>query len=99
MKIINNINNTKPTRTINTCTNSEAFRLGNDWYSVIIASDFGVRQREKDFVEEHTLYGYDATSFIALVPCLHISSMSLVYIDGRRTAEEWATLTATLTTP
>lgn len=103
MKIINNIAETKPTRTIATCTKDEAFRLGNDWYAKIEMSDFGIRSAAKgadrDFVTNHALFGHEKTFYIALVPCIHLSSMSFVYVDGSRTAEEWATLTATLTTP
>lgn len=104
MKISNNIAETKPTRIIATCTKDEAFRLGgSNWYAKIEMSDFCIRSAEKgadrDFVENHTLFGHEHASYIALVPCIHLSSMSLVYIDGNRTAEEWATLTATLTTP
>lgn len=99
MKIINNIINTKPTRIIATCTKDEAFRLGNDWYTKIEMSDFSLRCYNKEFVEEHIILGHESAWGDALVPCLHISSMSFVYIDGNRTAEEWATLTATLTTP
>jgi hypothetical protein len=98
MKIINNIAKTKPTRIIATCTKDEAFRLRNDWYTKIEMSDFGIRCGDKDFVEEHVLFGHENASGVALVPCLHIPSMSFIYIDGNRTAEEWATLTATLTT-
>ena len=104
MKINNNIAVTKPTRIIATCTKDEAFRLGgSNWYSKIEMSDFGIRSAaegvDRDFVENHTLFGHENTMYIALVPCVHLSSMSLVYLDGNRTAEEWATLTATLTTP
>ena len=103
MKIVNNIADTKPTRIIATCTKDEAFRLGGDWYTKIEMSDFGVRSTKDDqadgFVELHTLFGHENTRPIALVPCIHIASMSFVYIDGNRTADEWATLTATLTTP
>ena len=104
MKIINNIAETKPTRIIATCTKDEAFRLGgNNWYTKIEMGDFCIRstkgKTQEDFVEKHTLYGHKQASCIALVPCLHLSSMSFVYVDGDRTAEEWATLSATLTTP
>lgn len=99
MKIVNNIAETKPTRIITTCTKDEAFRLGRDWYTKIEMSDFGIRCNNKEFVEEHVLFGDENASGVALVPCLHISSMSFIYIDGNRTAEEWAVLTATLTTP
>ena len=99
MKIINNIAETKPTRTIATCTKDEAFRLGNDWYAKIEMSDFNIRCNDKNFVEDHVLFAHEHASHIALVPCLHISSMSFIYVDGNRTADEWATLAATLTTP
>ena len=99
MKIINNIAETKPTRIISTCTKDEAFRLGRDWYTKIEMEDFNIRCYNKDFVENHVLFGHENASGVALVSCLHIPSVSLVYIDGNRTAEEWATLTATLTTP
>ena len=104
MKIINSIAETKPTRIIATCTKDEAFRLGgNNWYTRVHMSDFGIRCGKSDtsegFVEHHVLYGHEKTAPCALVPCLHISSMSFVYIDGNRTADEWATLSATLTTP
>lgn len=109
MKIINNIAETKPTRTLATCTKDEAFRLGSDWYTKIEMSDFGIRwnkgNKEKsendcaDFIKHHTLYGHESASYIALMPCIHLPSMSFVYVDGNRTAEEWATLSATLTTP
>ena len=99
MKIINNIKETKPTRIIATCTKDEAFRLGSNWYTKIEMADFGIRFYNKDFVKDHVIYGHENAWGDALVPCLHISSMSFVYIDGNRTAEEWATLTATLTTP
>lgn len=104
MKIINNINNTKPTRLIITCNKNEAFRLGgNNWYTRVEMHDFCLRSAERgdgrEFVKEHALYGHENASPIALTPCIHLSSMSLVYIDGNRTAEEWATITATLTTP
>ena len=104
MKIINNIAETKPTRTITTCTKDEAFRLGGtNWYTKVEMSDFSIRSAAKgadrDFVEHHTLYGDEHASYIALTPCIHLSSMTFVYIDGNRTADEWATLTATLTTP
>ena len=103
MKIINNLADTKPTRTIVTCANGEAFRLGADWYTKIEISDFGIRSSkdewEDGFVELHTLLGHENASYLTLVPCLHISSSAFVYIDGNRTADEWATLSATLTTP
>ena len=99
MKIINNIAETKPTRIITTCTKDEAFRLGRDWYTKIEMSDFDIRCDDKDFVENHVLFGHENASGFALVPCLHLSSMSFVYVDGNRTAEEWAILSATLTTP
>ena len=103
MKIMNNINLTKPTRIIATCTKDEAFRLGNDWYAKVEMSDFSIRSAAKgadrDFVEHHTLFGHESVSYIALTPCIHLSSMTFVYIDGNRTADEWATLAATLTTP
>lgn len=99
MKIVNNIAETKPTRIITTCTKDEAFRLGSNWYTKIEMSDFLIRCHNKDFVEKHVLYGHEKAKEVALVPCLHISSMSFVYIDGNRTAEEWATISAELTTP
>ena len=104
MKITNNINLTKPTRIIATCTKDEAFRLGgNNWYTKVEMSDFAIRSAAKgadrDFVEHHILFGHENTPYIALTPCIHLSSMTLIYIDGNRTADEWATLTATLTTP
>ena len=104
MKIINNIKETKPTRIIATCTKDEAFRLGGtNWYTKIEMNDFLIRSTkgtmQEDFVEQHTLYGHERASCVALMPCLHLSSMSFVYVDGNRTAEEWATLSATLTTP
>ena len=103
MKITNNIAETKPTRIIATCTKDEAFRLGGDWYTQIQISDFSIRCRKdkmlEEFVEQHTLYGHEYTASCALTACLHLSSMSFMYIDGNRTADEWATLTATLTTP
>lgn len=103
MKIINNIAETKPTRIIATCTKDEAFRLGSNWYTKIEMSDFLIRstkgKMQGDFVEQHTLYGHERASCVALTPCLHLSSMSFVYVDGNRTAEEWATLSATLTIP
>jgi hypothetical protein len=104
MKIINNLAETKPTRTIATCTKDEAFRLGGfNWYSKIEMSDICIRFAEngmgRDFVENHTLFGHENAHYIELVPCIHLPSMSFVYIDGNRTAEEWATLSATLTTP
>ena len=104
MKITNNIAKTKPTRIIATCTKDEAFRLGdNNWYTKIEMSDFCVRSSkgkwQGDFIEHHTLYGDEQASYIALIPCIHLSSMTFVYVDGNRTADEWATLTATLTTP
>ena len=109
MKIINNIAETKPTRILATCTKDEAFRLGNSWYTKIEMSDFSIRWHKghkeeqendcADFVESHTLFGHESASFITLMPCIHLSSMSFVYVDGNRTAEEWATLSATLTTP
>ena len=99
MKIINNIAETKPTRTILTCTTDEAFRLGKDWYAKIKMNDVNIRFSEKEVVDEHILYGHEEACWVALVPCIHLSSMSFVYIDGNRTAEEWAALSATLTTP
>lgn len=104
MKIMNNINLTKPTRIIATCTKDEAFRLGgNNWYTKVEMHDFCIRSATKgtdrDFVENHVLYGHENTSCVALMPCIHLSSMSFAYVDGNRTADEWATLTATLTTP
>lgn len=99
MKIINNIAETKPTRIIATCTKDEAFRLRGEWYTKIEMNDFCIRCHDKSFVEDHVLFGHENASGVALVPCLHISSMSFIYVDGNRTAEEWATLTATLTTP
>ena len=104
MKITNNIAETKPTRIIATCTKDEAFRLGgNNWYTRTHMSDFSIRcgkdKASEDFVEHHVLYGHENTASCALIPCIHLSSMSFVYINGNRTAEEWATLTATLTTP
>ena len=103
MKIINNIAETKPTRIIATCTKDEAFCLGgNNWYTKVEMSDFCIRSTkgkiQDDFVEHHALFGHENTSYIDLTPCIHLSSMSFVYIDGSRTAEEWATLSATLTT-
>lgn len=102
MKINNNIADTKPTRIIATCTKNEAFRLNSDWYTKIEMADFCIRSaksgHERAFVKDHTLFGHEV-SYIRLTPCVHLSSMSLVYIDGNRTADEWATLTATLTTP
>lgn len=99
MKIINKIGETKPTRIISTCTNGEAFRLGKCWYTALSIGDFGIRHKNKEFVEEHALYGHEKTSVIALLPCVHLSSMTFVYIDGNREADEWAEVTATLTTP
>lgn len=99
MKIINHIAETKPTRTIATCTKDEAFCLRGDWYAKIEMNDFRIRSYDKSFVEEHVLFGHENASGDVLIPCLHISSMSFIYIDGNRTADEWATLTATLTTP
>ena len=99
MKIIDNIAKTKPTRIIATCTKDEAFRLGSDWYTRIEINDYNLRYCNKDFVDDHIIFGHEGASWVALVPCVHISSMSFVYIDGTRAAEEWATLTATLTTP
>lgn len=104
MKIVNNIINTKPTRIIATCTKDEAFRLGaSNWYTKVEMSDFCIRSAKsgvgREFVEEHALFGHEDASCVALMPCIHLSSMSLVYIDGSRTADEWATLTATLTAP
>lgn len=104
MKIINNIAETKPTRIIATCTKDEAFRLGgSNWYTKVEMHDFCIRSAKsgigRDFVENHTLFGHENASCVALMPCIHLPSMSLVYIDGNRTAEEWATLSATLTTP
>jgi hypothetical protein len=103
MKIINNIAETKPTRIISTCTKDEAFRLGSNWYAKVEMSDFCIRSAKnginRDFVEHHALYGQENVSCVALMPCIHLSSMSFVYVDGNRTAEEWATLSATLTTP
>lgn len=99
MKIINNIAETKPTRIIATCTKDEAFRLGSDWYAKIEMNDFNIRYGNKDFVDDHILFGHEGASWASLVPCFHIPSMSFIYIDGTRTAEEWATLSATLTTP
>lgn len=104
MKIINNIKDTKPTRLVCTCTKDEAFRLGGtNWYTKVEMSDFCIRAAksgiDRDFVETHVLFGHENASCVALIPCLHLSSMSFVYIDGNRTAEEWATLSATLTTP
>ena len=99
MKIINNIAETKPTRIIATCTKDEAFRLGSNWYTKIEVADFVIRCSDKKFVEEHVLFGHENARGIGLMPCIHLSSMSFVYVDCNRTAEEWATLTATLTTP
>lgn len=103
MKIINNIAETKPTRIIATCTKDEAFRLGNDWYAKIEMYDFTIRSSASkyamDFTELHTHFDDKRASCATLMPCIHLSSMSFIYLDGDRTAEEWATLTATLTTP
>lgn len=104
MKIINNLAETKPTRIIATCTKDEAFRLGgSNWYSKIEMSGLCIRLTKngtgRDFVEKHALFGHENAPCAALIPCIHLPSMSFVYIDGNRTAEEWATLSATLTTP
>ena len=104
MKITNNITTTKPTRIIATCTKDEAFRLDdNNWYTKVEMNDFYIRcskgPRQEEFVKYHTLYGDEQASCVALMPCIHLSSMTFIYVDGNRTAEEWATLTATLTTP
>lgn len=98
MEIINRIGETKSSRIIATCGHSEAFRLGNDWFTAITVADFGIRHRDKEFVEEHVLYGHKKTSPIALMPCVHLSTMDFVYVDGNREADEWAEVTATLTT-
>lgn len=99
MKIINNIAETKPTRIIATCTKDEAFRLGANWYTKIEMSDVNIRYADKEFVKEHVIYAHNGASWVSLVPCFHITSASFVYIDGTRTADEWATLSAELTTP
>lgn len=99
MKIINNIAKTKPTRTINTCTKDEAFRLGGCWYTKINMNDTNIRFHDKEFVTDHIFLGHKEASWVSLVPCIHITSMSFIYIDGNCTAEEWAELSATLTTP
>ena len=103
MKVINNIAETKPTRIIATCTKDEAFRLGNDWYAKIEMNDFSIRSSSSkyttEFVELHTHFNDEHASCVALMPCIHLSSMSFVYIDGNRAADEWARLSATLTTP
>lgn len=103
MKIINNIAETKPTRIISTCTKDEAFRLGSDWYTKIEMNDFAIRSSSNEyamgFVEHHTHFNDEHASCISLMPCLHITSMTFIYVDGDRTADEWAKLTATLTTP
>ena len=103
MKIINNMAETKPTRIITTCTKDEAFRLKDGWYTKIEMNDFCIRstkgKMQEDFVKHHTHFDHEHASCVALTPCLHLSSMSFIYIDGNRTAEEWATLSAILTTP
>jgi hypothetical protein len=103
MKIINNIAETKPTRMIVTCTKDEAFRLGNEWYTKIEMNDFSIRSSSSkytsEFIEQHTHFSDERASFVALMPCIHLSSMSFIYLNSERSADEWATLTATLTTP
>ena len=98
MKIINNIANTKSERMIKTCTKDEAFRLGSNWYTKIEMSDFNIRCYNKDFVENHALIGHEKGGTMVMIPCVHLSSMSFVYINGLDQADEWATLSATLTT-
>ena len=103
MKIINNIAETKPTRIIATCTKDEAFRLGSDWYAKIEMNDVNIRSSSSkystDFVMHHTHFNDEQVSSVSLMPCLHITSMTFIYLDGNRSADEWARLTATLTTP
>lgn len=105
MEIINKIDTTTSPRTLFTCSKDEAFRLGNNegcWYSKLQMNDFSLRAAHtgvgKEFVSTHTLFRYENTSYLALMPCIHLPSMELVYVDGNATADEWASLSAVLTT-
>lgn len=100
------INYCKPNRKVSSCKRDEAFRIGQDWYSVIQGlSDNEVkdvvlaRTDLATFAEYHTLDMCQGSCDEDLVACLHFTSMSFIYINKETIADEWASAKLVISAP
>lgn len=85
----------KPNRKISTCKKDEAFRIAENWYSKINISDSEIKDdfltnSEETFAEHHTLTLCEGSFSEDLMACIHLTSMSFVYINKETVADEWA---------
>ena len=85
----------KPNRKVSSCKKDEAFRIGSNWYSLINVSDPEIKSviledTGESFAEFHTLDLCQGSFAEDLIACLHITSMSFIYINKETVADEWA---------
>lgn len=85
----------KPNRKVGTCKKDEAFRIAEDWYSKINVSDSEIKDvclpdDVETFAELHTLTLCEGSFSEDLMACIHLTSMSFVYINRETVADEWA---------
>ena len=85
----------KPNRKISTCKTDEAFRIAENWYSKINIDDNEIKDDVltngvDTFAEYHTISLSEGSFSEDLMACIHLTSMSFVYINRETVADEWA---------
>ena len=81
---------------IRECKSGEAFRWGDNWYTLITVLDSRIRNFG-DFYDEHVLDDMpQAQNYDYAVAVIHLGSQSLCYANGEIEPDEWADLSATL---
>ena len=97
MKITNKIPEPKLPRYISACCSHEAFKFGDQWYT-LIQSNFdrifdSTDEHVERFVEGHV---HRNSCLYNLVPCIELSTMVLVFLKDEPVSE-WANVEAILT--
>lgn len=95
----------KPNRKVSSCKRDEAFRIGQDWYSVIqgLSDDevknIMIENTGCSFAEYHLLDLCEGSRDEDLIACLHFTSMSFIYINKETVADEWASAKVVISAP